>query len=55
MSFRSFSVAQDDPEAAFKAWTGLFKENKRCQRKVLEPATRLVEFYYGTRALKDLD
>ncbi|AZE54574.1 putative phospholipase protein [Pseudomonas synxantha] len=47
--------AQDDPEAAFKAWQEIIDRNKDLQSEKLTPDAPLVEFYYSEATLKDLD
>ena len=49
--------AQDDPAVAFKAWEEIIKKNKdrRADKKAGVPYAPIVEFYYGDKALKDLD
>ncbi|WP_367280637.1 phospholipase D-like domain-containing protein, partial [Pseudomonas sp.] len=47
--------AQDNPEVAFDAWTGIINENKRLQKDWEIPDAPLVEFYFDEAILKDLD
>jgi phosphatidylserine/phosphatidylglycerophosphate/cardiolipin synthase-like enzyme len=46
---------QDDPKEAFIAWQKIIDSNKDLETEKGKPKCSLVEFYYESALLKDLD